>query len=81
MHLRGLLTYTAAVSPPLDALMATLPAGYHPPVRTTFAAPTGQVVAFARVFIDPNGIVQRTSPVDVADPDYTSLNGITFWTD
>jgi hypothetical protein len=81
VHLRGLLSYEAAAGPPSEAAMATLPPGYRPTTRAIFAAATGQGIAFTRVYVDPNGTVQRTSAVDVADRDYTSLNGITFWTD
>jgi hypothetical protein len=83
VHLRGLLTLTAGVPPAAagDITLATLPVGYRPSLRTIFAISTGQGIAFARLIVDPDGTLKRNSAVDVAEQDYTSLNGVTFWPD
>jgi len=80
VHLRGLLTQTAGL-PAADDVVGTLPAGYRPSVRTIFVVATGQNIGFARLIVDPNGTLTRTAPGDVLEKDYTSLNGITFWTE
>lgn len=80
VHLRGLLTQTGGL-PAVDDVVGTLPAGYRPTVRTIFAVSTGQGIAFARLIVDPDGVVKRTAPGEVIEKDYTSLNGVSFWTD
>jgi hypothetical protein len=81
VHLRGLLTLTtgAPAAAAGDVTVATLPVGYRPSVRTIFAVATGQGIAFARLIVDADGTLKRTSAVDVAEQDYTSLDGVTFW--
>jgi len=80
VHLRGLLTLmTGGPAAVGDVTLATLPVGYRPSVRTIFAISTGQGVAFARLNVDPDGTLKRTAAGEVAEPDYTSLNGVTFW--
>jgi len=78
VHLRGLLTQTAGL-PAFDAVVGTLPPGYRPSVRTIFIVAAGQDVGFARLIVDPDGAVKRTNGPAVAEKDYTSLNGVTFW--
>jgi hypothetical protein len=80
VHLKGLLTQTTGV-PATEAVLATLPPGYRPSVRTIFAVSTGQPIAFARLIVDPDGTLRRTAGVEVLEKDYTSLNGVTYWTD
>jgi hypothetical protein len=78
VHLRGLLTQTTGL-PALDDVLATLPPGYRPSVRTIFIVATGQGIAFARLIVDPDGTLKRTAAGDVLEKDYTSLNGVTLW--
>jgi hypothetical protein len=78
VHLRGLITQTTGL-PAADAVVASLPPGYRPSVRTIFVVSAGQEVGFARLIVDADGTVRRTNGTAVAEKDYTSLNGITFW--
>jgi hypothetical protein len=81
VHLRGLLSQTTGVPGATEAILATLPPGYRPTARTIFAVASGQPIAFARLIVDPDGTVKRTGNGEVLEKDYTSLNGITYWTD
>jgi hypothetical protein len=37
------------------------------------------VSSIARLVVDADGTLKRTGAGDVGEPDYTSLDGLTFW--
>ena len=79
VHLRGLVTQ--AGGPPVPSVIATLPPGYRPANGRIFVVHTGENPhAAGRVNVLPNGNVQWNSGA-TGEPDYTSLDGISFDTD
>jgi hypothetical protein len=79
VDLRGLVTFTAG-SPPSQPAIATLPPGYRPQTRQIFLLSSGEPPGVGRLFIRADGVLEWNSGV-TGETDYTSLSGISFWTD
>jgi hypothetical protein len=79
VYLRGSLTKNAG-SPAAGDVIATLPVGYRPPQRLTFAVVSGASNQYGGIDIVSNGDIAWYAG-GVAEPDYTSLTGISFSTD
>lgn len=76
VHLRGLVTRTAGA--PTPAAIAVLPAGYRPPAKMLFTVGGGEAQTTSRIDVGPDGqVFWFTGPV--GEPDYTSLDQISFW--
>lgn len=79
VHLRGLVSKGSG-APSGPDVIATLPPGYRPPMRMLFSVGSGAPNEFGRVDVMPTGeLLWMLGPV--GEVDFTSLDGISFWTD
>lgn len=79
VDLRGLVTM-ATGTPASQTTIANLPPGYRPLKAQIFAVTTGEPPGIGRIFIHPDGNIVWNSGIS-GEKDYTSLSGISFWTD
>jgi len=80
VSLRGSVTKNNG-APTAGEVIATLPPGYRPPLRLTFPTVTsGPANMYGGIDILVDGSIAWFAG-GTAEPDYTSLNGVSFWTD
>lgn len=77
VDLRGVVTSSDI---PFGSVIATLPAGYRPQHTQIFAVATGETFAAGRIDIGASGTITRLFG-NIGEQDYTSLSGISFYTD
>jgi hypothetical protein len=78
VYLRGLIKRAGG---PTNGPLAVLPSGCRPAVRLLLEAMTGSTTdAAGRLDISPSGEITWISGL-AGDPNYTSLDDISFWTD
>jgi len=79
VHLRGLVML-ANGTPAMGSVIGTLPPGYRPQTARLFVVHTGHPYAAGRIDVDTSGQLVWF-PGAIGEPDYTSLEGISFSTD
>jgi hypothetical protein len=82
VYLRGLVS-KAGGTPAVNEVIATLPSGYRPVARSLFAVGSGvgtPIEVYGRVDVSAGGEVVWMAG-GTAEPDFTSLETISFWTD
>ena len=79
VHLRGLVSQDGG-TPTHTETMMVLPPGYRPQVRQLFVTSSGNGDQAGGVIINTDGTIDWNFG-SVAERDYTSLAGITFYTD
>ena len=80
VNLRGTVTF-AAGTPSAFSPIANLPDGYRPPRRLIFVVGAGEgATGQGLIAIKPDGVIHWVQG-STAEKDYTSLDGVNFWTD
>ena len=79
VDLRGLVTRSSG-TPVSSSVIATLPEGYEPQDLQVFSVTTGEPSAAGRIDISEDGIITWIAG-STGEADFTSLSGLSFWTD